>query len=584
MNKGLEFLQSTNWEHKEVVNQQYLIKVCPLCYDERSKFYMNYDGLWDCKICGNAGNLYQLRAKLTGLEDKLTSTKQMFSNSKHLDLEDHKDYIENLWNDNKALKYLKNRGFTKKTILHFQLGLEEDWLMIPHFQNKKLWNYKMRNYKQKEFRRVSGQPSILYNIDGITNEKKKKLVIVESETDAMAAWQMRVKNVVGLTTGAGTFPPEWISFTIPFEEIYICLNSDIVGQKGALNIAEKLGISKCKNVILPTNDVNDFLKEYSSEKFIELLKEAKRFPVKNVKHISEYLNNLDEWIEQDGSLNGLELPFGAINKVLNGFKEEDLIVVSGDSGIGKTTICLNMIQHFAKNGYKCLTIMLEGKLMYFILRMMSIEGNLPTDTLLDSEHKDTRNNLKNTFSDYSLYFYSGSQGELEPKTLMEFLELAVKLYDIDFVLIDNLQRFVKDDKYATQNTSRAMSMLKDAAVDLKIPILLISHITKPDKDRRKVTMHDAKQSSTIYQVADIYLTIWNNRDPYSETAKDKMMLSIEKNRMGEGNLDYPMSFYKDSGIYCERIEDTPIKRKKLKLTKDQQLGKELETEDPDFKD
>ena len=57
MNKGLEFLETTTWEYKEVVNQQYLVKKCPLCYDERSKFYINYDGLWDCKICGNSGNL-----------------------------------------------------------------------------------------------------------------------------------------------------------------------------------------------------------------------------------------------------------------------------------------------------------------------------------------------------------------------------------------------------------------------------------------------------------------------------------------------------------------------------------------------
>lgn len=584
MNKGLEYLETTKWDYKEVVNQQYLIKVCPLCDNEKSKFYMSYDGLWDCKVCGAAGNLYQLRAKLTGFEDKITSTKQMFSNAKPLSIEDNQDYVDNLWEDNKALRYLKNRGFTKETIQHFKLGLEENWLMIPHYQDGKLWNYKMRNYIEKDFRRVSGQPSILYNIDGIESKKKKKLVIVESETDTMAAWQMGVKNVVGLTTGAGTFPPEWISFTVPFEEIYICLNSDAPGQKGALNIAEKLGISRCKNVILPTNDVNDFLKEHEAEDFIELLKTAERFPVKNVKHIADYVRLLDDWLAKDGSLAGLQLPYDNLNNVLHGFKEEDLIVLSGDSGVGKTTICLNFVQHFAMNGYKTLIILLEGKLPYFVMRMMSIQNGIATDDLNKPENEEKFKKVKEVFVDYPIYFYSGAQGELDPKSLNEFIELAVNLYDIDFVLIDNLQRFVKDDKFATQNTSRAMSMLKDAAVDYKKPILLVSHITKPDKDRRKITMHDAKQSSTIYQVADIYLTIWNNKDPFSQNAQDKMILSVEKNRMGEGNLDFPMSFFKDTGIYAERFEEKRAKKKIKTVANTEIVAKDLEEEEDDLFD
>ena len=170
MNKALEFLNTTNWDYTEGPNQQYIIKNCPLCYDARGKFYMNWDGLWDCKICANAGNLYQLKAKIGGLEDKLVSTKQMFASKKPLDLEDNEDYITNLWENKNALKYLKNRGFTKKTLEHFKIGLENEWLMIPHFQDGKLWNYKMRNYIEKKFQRIAGQPSVLFNIDGIDKE------------------------------------------------------------------------------------------------------------------------------------------------------------------------------------------------------------------------------------------------------------------------------------------------------------------------------------------------------------------------------------------------------------------------------
>src|SRR3972149_3653724 len=97
---------------------------------------------------------------------------------------------------------------------------------------------------------------------------------------------------------------------------------------------------------------------------------------------------------------------------------------------------------------------------------------------------------------------------MDPKKLQELLPAAVKLYDIEFVAIDNLQKFVKGVHDIFQRTGEAVSILKDLSVDLKIPILMISHITKRKYDSKSpITMHDAKSSSTIYQDADVVLII-----------------------------------------------------------------------------
>lgn len=558
MNKTLDFLQTTDWEYKLVSGGQYNIKTCPLCFDDRHKFYISEDGLWDCKICTEAGNLYQLKGKLGGL-DEITTTKDLFSNKNPLSDDILEDYIENLENDKEAYEYLtKTRGFSDKTIKHFKLGLEDDWIAIPHFQDGKLWNFKLRNYKDKEFRRVQGQPSVLFNVDNIDIDKKA-LVIVESETDCIAAWQMGVENVVGLTTGAGTFLPEWIPYTLKFKRIYICLNSDAIGQKGAYTIAEKLGISKCRNLVLPTNDVNDYLLETGGNDFYDLIKDSKKFSIKNVKDISEYVKDLDDWMDNDGSLSGLALPFKSIDSYLNGFKEEDLIIVAGDTGVGKTTISFNIMHHFIRNGHRCLGIFLEGKVMYYITRMMSIETKKELNELKDTKEWEE---VKKRFSDYPLSFYSGAQAELGPKELIDFLKVAVPLYDIEFVMIDNLQKFVKDDRYVVQQVSQAVSTLKDLAVDHKIPILLISHIRKPEKEKGKSSMHDAKSSSTIYQDADVYLTLWNDKKNNDE--EDDFVLTIEKNRMGEGGIDVDMVFEKIYAIYRERAGEAETKPKILK--------------------
>lgn len=564
MNIALDFLLKTNWEYKEVADRQYNIKVCPLCFDERWKFYMGIDsGLWDCKICAESGNLYQLKGKLGGI-DEIASISKLFEDKKELDVSMLDDYVDNLKKDKNAYEYLtKTRGFTPETIERFKLGVEDDWIVIPHFQDGKLWNLKMRNYKEKDFRRVAGQPSILFNIDSV-DTKKKALVIVESETDCIAATQMKIKNVVGLSTGAGTFLPEWIPFTLKFKEIYICLNSDAPGQKGAYNIAEKLGVEKCRNVVLPTKDVNDYLLDHSGKDFYELVKNAKRFNIKNIKDVAEYIKDLDEWLDSGEALNGLQLPFPTINRFLSGFKEEDLIIISGDTGVGKTTICFNIIRHFLEQGHRCLVFLLEGKIKYHVLRMMSAETEIKTaDIQKDKSIVPEWDKLKLKFSDYPLYFYSGAQNDLNSKKLSDLLLVAVKLYDIDFVLIDNLQKFIKgDNEQIVQETSRTVSTIKDLTVDLKIPIVLVSHIRKPEKERKRISMHDAKSSSTIYQDADIFLTLWNNKGRSDDD--DEMVLSIEKNRMGEGGVDIDMVYEKDIGLYRERAGDAEKTKRKRK--------------------
>ena len=183
--------------------------------------------------------------------------------------------------------------------------------------------------------------------------------------------------------------------------------------------------------------------------------------------------------------------------------------------------------------------------------MMSMEYNMIIDDLRSYEEKCKQ--LKLNFADYPLFFYSGAQFDLTPDKLTSLLQLAVKMYDIEFVMIDNLQKFVKDDKNVVSEISRTISVLKDLAVDLKIPILLITHIRKLERGTRRVSMHDAKYSSTIYQDADVYLTLWNNRGP--RDTEDYYILSINKNRMGEGGIDKSMIFEKELGIFRERIKE-----------------------------
>lgn len=555
-NEVKKFIENKGWDFKEVVNNQLNVKICPICEDARWKFYINSEnGCWDCKICGDSGNFYQLKAKLGDLTE-IISTSSIFENKQEILLEVLLEYQKNLNESPEALKYLtETRGFTLESIKKFKLGLEGDYIIIPHIQDGKFWNAKFRNYKQKGFKRIAGQPSILFNLDNL-DYNKQGLVIVESETDCISATQLGVRNVIGITTGAQAFTPEWLPYIKQFKEIYICLNSDRPGQIGARKLAEKLGINRCKNVLLPVKDVNEYLLNVHTEKndFIKLLKSATKIELDNISNISDYVNNLDAWFDNDGSITGISIPFTKINSYLNGFKEEDFIILSGTSGVGKSTITLNILNDFLKNGKKCMCFFLEGKLMFYILRMMCIETGLSMERLRENPEKWSQ--IKKQFSSYPLYFYSGPQSDMNIKKLIELSEATIDSYGIDFVAIDNLQKIVVDNRDVVHNIGQAITSLKNLAVDKKIPVLLIAHVRKPQGKNPRISMYDAKNSSEIYQQADVYLVVWNNKkDNFQE---DNMYLTIEKNRMGEGGIDVRIIFEKECGRFYERIETQEI--------------------------
>ena len=540
INSVEEYLEKKGWEFKRTATNQFQIKECPFCHDTRFHFYMNEEGLFYCFKCKSRGNFRQLQISLGDL-DKFKSIKDFFSKEKTASkvLEDYSKFEENLWLSSEGLSYLKlKRGFEEETIKHFRLGLDNGWITIPHIQNGKVVNIKYRKIEKKEFKRVPGAPSILFNIDGL-DFKKPSVLLVESETDAIAAWQMGLKNVVALTGGAGYFNPEWTKTLQRFKKIFICLNSDEAGQKGAYKIAEILGFKKCLNVVLPTKDVNDFLLERSASEFLKEFRKAKRFKMQEVRPLRDYWKEFQSWLTDEKQLKGIPTGFKQLDKIIGGLKQEDLIILSGEAGVGKTTFSLNLLLNFLQQGKRSLAFLLEGKLPWWILRLMTAKERLNI-----REVKKKFRELSKEFCSYELYFYSGLVSEISPNELTQLAEAAIKFYDIDFLLIDNLQKILLPGENYTPETAKIIAQLKNLAVDAKIPILLICHLRKPDikTKRRKPTMYDLKSSSTIYQDADMVWMLWE---------KGKILnLEILKNRTGATGR-VKLIFDKELGKFSE---------------------------------
>jgi hypothetical protein len=155
-------LQTQRWEFHDSGNQS-VVKNCPLCSNSNHKFYINTsgeeaDGLWDCKVCGERGNFYQLKPRLGLGMDNVVSTKDMAGPGEPQPLPDFNALHNNLMNSPEygdILDYLvAERKFSLEVIEKFKIGAwtkdGSQWYVIPYFDTSGNGIY----YKSRRFGEV----------------------------------------------------------------------------------------------------------------------------------------------------------------------------------------------------------------------------------------------------------------------------------------------------------------------------------------------------------------------------------------------------------------------------------------------
>lgn len=543
--KGLERTQDR--AHKE-----HILKKCPFCSDIKFHFFINQEvGLYHCKKCGAKGNFYQFK-KMFGDIDEISRPSSGFS-PKGVEITQlvsslHKKLLEN----EPAQQYLQARGISIESIKEFKLGYENNWIVIPHYINHEPVSIKYRQINPKQYRRLPNTPSILFNTDNL-DSTLSYVIITEGEFDTIKGFQDGIKNIIGTTTGAESFQQHWLPLLEKFEKVYICFDSDVAGQRGAQKVAEVVGLNKCFNVILPDKDLNDFLLTRTLRDFEEILSTSRRFEIAEITSMANSIDNLNEWLKNKDEVQGLKTGFRDLDDVLKGLKNEDLIIVSGSSTVGKTSMILNFTNSLLKEGKSVLAFLLEGRLFYFIERLITIDANSVISDITETELTARKEECKK----HKMYFYTGSQGLLTIEKVVEKSKACKEIYDVDLIIIDHLHKIVPR---GAQNYSalvgKVVSDLKNLAVDLKIPVIAIAHIRKLPSVSSLPTMQDLRDSSFIHQDPDVILMLWSELD--NRVKRDNTILKVLKNRTGLDGIDLFFKFNRETGKFIPLQDESNV--------------------------
>lgn len=226
-----------------------------------------------------------------------------------------------------------------------------------------------------------------------------------------------------------------------------------------------------------------------------------------VSSMIDYVDASKERFENWGKMQGLPTGFPALDRLTLGLNEGELVIVAGPTSRGKTLLSMSISNNVAKMGGRVLFVTLEMTKEELTSRYMYVNGGW------DSE--DFGLVAANTiFQD---------NDELDWKDIDGLIQNAKEQLDVDLVVIDHLHYFARDLRNASEELGQITMKFKKNAIRHKVPIILISHIRKMQKDE-DLSGDALRGSSLIAQDSDIVLLV--NRDP--ET--NQMGILIDKNR------------------------------------------------------
>lgn len=255
--------------------------------------------------------------------------------------------------------------------------------------------------------------------------------------------------------------------------------------------------------------------------------------------------NLEMLANNKGKISGLSTGLFDLDKITNGFHENELIILAARPAMGKTALALNMATNIALNEKKSVIIFtLEMRAEQLVSRMISATGQIEANklqngNLLNDDWKRV-NEAMSQLGEANIYI-DDSPGV----TIGDIKAKSRRVSSIDSnlgaIFIDYLTLISTTNKYAgnrQQEVSEISRALKTLALELKIPVICLAQLSRTPElreDKRPI-LSDLRESGSIEQDADIVAFIYRDDYYHPENKLDDNMSKTEvivrKNRSG----------------------------------------------------
>ena len=533
-------------------------KYCPYCRnktDDKNTFAINLrTGQFKClrASCGAKGNMITL-AKDFGFSLGHDVDEYFNRRKRYRDLSRYPRPIVRP----PAVTYMESRGISAAITEKYGLTTQKDHdniLVFPFFdENGKMQFIKYRKTdfdkekdRNKEWSEKDCKP-ILFGMDQCNAEKNDTLILTEGQIDSLSVAEAFGGNInaVSVPTGCNGFT--WVPYCWDFlskfktlivfgdhEKDHITLLDEMQKRfKGTVKHVRPEDYQDCK-------DANELLQKHGKQAVVDAVERAVIVQNKRIKKLSEVqAKNMSE-------VPGINTGIAQLDKLLGGFYYGQLIILTGERGLGKSTLGSQFIVNAIDQGVT--TFCYSGELMDWMFQSWldrQCAGRNYINTTKGPRGEDVHLidvvalELIHKWYDEYCFIYDNSvvnSDEDENETILETIETAVKQYGCRMLMIDNLMTAIADDLSSDlyRQQSAFVRKLAEIAKRYDVIILLIVH---PRKRTGKTFDNDeVAGSSNITNLADVVMNYSLPKDDNDE--HPDRILQITKNRLnGRTNYD-----------------------------------------------
>ena len=261
----------------------------------------------------------------------------------------------------------------------------------------------------------------------------------------------------------------------------------------------------------------------------------------------DLINELDKKMIESAThsgISGIKTGYERFDRVTSGMQPTNFIIVAARPAMGKTQFALGVIRNASiKDDKKGLFISCEMDEVQLMKRIIAVDSGIPgyslkRGSLTPSERGRYERSRKRIIN-------SGVKIVAGTFTIADVLSLIYKLkhsQGLDYVVIDYIQKITSPNaQNRTNEVGDVSRKLKDAANDLKIPIIALAQLSRAVEHRvdKKPQLSDLRESGDIEQDADIVTFLY--RPSYYMSIEEREMnpladdgyLVIAKHRDGE---------------------------------------------------
>jgi replicative DNA helicase len=228
--------------------------------------------------------------------------------------------------------------------------------------------------------------------------------------------------------------------------------------------------------------------------------------------MSEVLLKLVDHMQKvkDKDLVGITTGVRQLDIVTGGFQPTNLVVIAARPSVGKSALLGKMVMAAAADQKKVGVISLEMPDIQVAARLSSLASEIDfwrifRNRMVDEEQSRQLYSYFQAMADMPIYLSDKAQvniGSIRAKAM----KLKHK-YGLDILFIDYLQLIEGDDnnnRSREQEIAKLSRGLKLLAMDLNIPIILLSQLNRKSEERgdKKPRLADLRESGAIEQDAD----------------------------------------------------------------------------------